>query len=162
MRGTTYQISAVDGMGGIIESRFADLPEVAIRIENTLRRDFPGAAIRVEKIDRNTPIFPGPDLMPRHLTPPKEQTMPTPTTDAAAAQVEDLPPDPVAEQTDDQGDDARRTRRRRVATIAIPDEVHALATLLGRDAADLIQSLLDAQVATVRAQAANALCGVLP
>jgi hypothetical protein len=44
-------------------------------------------------------------------------------------------------------------RRRRVVRVELPDELHALATLTGRDPEELVKDLLSAQVAAIRARA---------
>lgn len=58
-------------------------------------------------------------------------------------------------------DEARRARRRRVATVEIPEAVHAIATLTGRDAGEIIEDLLAAQVAGIKATTARILSEAL-
>lgn len=49
--------------------------------------------------------------------------------------------------------EAPRTRRKRVASIEIPEELHALAVLTGRDPAEMIMDLMAAQLIEVKRRA---------
>lgn len=57
----------------------------------------------------------------------------------------------------DQQDTEQRTRRRRVASVEIPEVIHAMATLTGQDAGDIIEAIVAAEVANIQAKAKVAL-----
>lgn len=65
-------------------------------------------------------------------------------------------PIPTTDTTQEQ-EAERRTRRRRVATIEVPDELHALSVLTGRDPEEMIRDLLAAQVSALRVRAKSIL-----
>lgn len=54
-------------------------------------------------------------------------------------------------------DTEQRTRRRRVASVEIPEAIHAMATLTGQDAGDIIEAIVAAEVASIQAKAKAAL-----
>jgi hypothetical protein len=139
----------------IVESRRADTPAQARRMCDALRRAYPFAAVTIEVLPPKTK--PGPEPRPTlttlittedamsaidHTDPEPEVAPTTPTTPTAAEQAEDSD---------------RRTRRKRVASVEIADELHALATLTGRDPAEIIQSIVAARLGEIRQQAARVL-----
>lgn len=53
----------------------------------------------------------------------------------------------------DDPQEERRTRRKRVATVAIPDEIHALCVLTGQDPEAVIETIIGHEVAALVAKA---------
>ena len=110
---------------------------------------------------RSSPITPAPALMPQHL--PMSLTIANTTDHETETEPEEITaaaPSPGAAAADDQAEE-RRARRRRVATVEIPEAVHAIATLTGRDAGEIIEDLLAAQVAGIKATTARILSEAL-